>query len=183
MRNLTDLTWEDIRLEQLRYPDRICFDGKWKESCYSDKEDLQIEKKFFDITQKVCYLDLKIGEESYLRDYKKVINCLIERMNNDIFILHISNKAKLNFHQTSLYDLELFYRIWTTITSQVPVIINPTFELKETVGKDTMNQPKFNRLVEFLKSKNEQYFNGSNLEIVYYSKLGKTENKINITLT
>jgi len=131
-----------------------------------------VQKLFLDKSSTMCYLDFKIGKRTRIENLQNFLKILTWRMNNGVFVLHISNEAGPRFRQTSLFDLEVFYDIYEYICNEVNDILLISFELKELHGNDILNNPEYKRFIEYIDSKSEKYINPGLVEIGWYTEDG-----------
>ena len=173
MRDLEDWDYVNSIREQNR--NKYCFISSKYNFLSSCKANMfynneAVEKLFLDKSSTLCYIDLKIGIRTNIENLKTFLKILIWRMNNGVLVLHISNEPGPNFRQKSLYDLEVFYEIYEHICNEVNDILNISFELKEHVGNDVLNDPAYKQFIEYIDSKSEKYINPGFVETSWYTE-------------
>ena len=175
MRDLED--WDYVNSIRQKNRNKYCYitsRNNFLRSCSANVfyNNEAVQKLFFDKSSTMCYIDFKIGDRTNIERLQNVLKILTWRMNNGVFVLHISNEAGPRFRQTSLYDLEVFYTIYEYICNEVNDIVSISFELKEHVDNDVLNNPEYKRFIEYIDSKSEKYINPGLVEIGWYSEDG-----------
>lgn len=175
MRDLED--WDYVNSIQQKNKNKYCYissKANFLSSCEANAfhNNEAVQKLFLDKSSTMCYLDLKIGKRTRIENLQNFLKILTWRMNNGVFVLHISNEAGARFRQTSLYDLEVFYDIYEYICNEVNDILLISIELKELHGNDVLNRPEYKRFIEYIDSKSEKYINPGFVETGWYTEDG-----------
>lgn len=175
MRDLED--WDYVNSILQRNKNKYCYissKANFLSSCkaFVTNNNEAVQKLFLDKSSTMCYLDLKIGARTRIEYLQHFLKRLTWRMNNGVFVLHISNEAGPRFIQPSLYDLEVFYDIYEYICREVNDILMISFELKSLLGDDVLNNPEYKRFIEYIDSKSEKYINPGLVEIGWYTEDG-----------